>query len=84
MWLSPLRYGRAANGESHITVSVAQRDASVTLSVTDNGVGVPMEKLQQISQRWVQEQLGKRSRRAWVLVWLLWVPMPSCWVRKWL
>jgi two-component system sensor histidine kinase TctE len=54
-----LRYGRAANGESHITVSVAQRDASVTLSVTDNGVGVPMEKLQQISQRWVQGAAGE-------------------------
>jgi two-component system sensor histidine kinase TctE len=54
-----LRYGRAANGESHITVSVAQSETSVTLSVTDNGAGVPMEKLQQISQRWVQGAAGE-------------------------
>jgi two-component system sensor histidine kinase TctE len=54
-----LRYGRAESGESHITVSVAQTYRHVTLSVTDNGVGVPPEKLQQISQRWVQGAAGE-------------------------
>ena len=54
-----LRYGRAASGESHITVSVAQTYERVTLSVTDNGVGVPHDKLQQISQRGVQGAAGE-------------------------
>ncbi|MEY4726399.1 MAG: hypothetical protein RLZ36_1026 [Pseudomonadota bacterium] len=54
-----LRYGRAASGESHITVSVAQTYQQVTLSVTDNGVGVPHDKLQQISQRGVQGVAGE-------------------------
>jgi len=54
-----LRYGRAEHGESHITVSVAQSYRHVTLSVTDNGAGVPDEKLQQISQRWVQGAAGE-------------------------
>ncbi len=54
-----LRYGRAASGESHITVSVEQSDQHVTLSVTDNGMGVPADKLQQISQRWVQGAAGE-------------------------
>lgn len=54
-----LRYGRAEHGESHITVSVTQSYRHVTLSVTDNGAGVPDEKLQQISQRWVQGAAGE-------------------------
>jgi two-component system sensor histidine kinase TctE len=54
-----LRYGRAESGESHITVSVAQTYQHVILSVTDNGAGVPPEKLQQISQRWVQGAAGE-------------------------
>jgi two-component system sensor histidine kinase TctE len=54
-----LRYGRAGNGESHITVSVEDTPHSVVLSVTDNGAGVPADKLQQISQRWVQGAAGE-------------------------
>jgi two-component system sensor histidine kinase TctE len=54
-----LRYGRAESGESHITVSVEQNYQHVTLSVTDNGMGVPADKLQQISQRWVQGAAGE-------------------------
>jgi two-component system sensor histidine kinase TctE len=54
-----LRYGRAEHGESHITVSVEQTYDHVTLSVTDNGAGVPNDKLQQISQRWVQGAAGE-------------------------
>jgi two-component system sensor histidine kinase TctE len=54
-----LRYGRAQEGESHITVSLEQTYQYVTLSVTDNGAGVPADKLQQISQRWVQGAAGE-------------------------
>lgn len=54
-----LRYGRAENGESHITVSVETTPHTVALSVTDNGVGVPADKLKQISQRWVQGAAGE-------------------------
>ena len=54
-----LRYGRAEGGESHITVSVEQSYRHVTLSVIDNGAGVPNDKLQQISQRWVQGAAGE-------------------------
>jgi len=54
-----LRYGRADNGESHITVSVEQTYQHVMLSVTDNGMGVPSDTLQQISQRWVQGAAGE-------------------------
>jgi two-component system sensor histidine kinase TctE len=54
-----LRYGRADNGHSHITVAVETTPYSVVLSVTDNGAGVPPDKLQQISQRWVQGAAGE-------------------------
>ena len=54
-----LRYGRATDGESHITVSLEQTYQNVTLSVIDNGAGVPPEKLKQISQRWVQGAAGE-------------------------
>ena len=54
-----LRYGRAEHGESHITVSLEQSYQHVTLSVTDNGAGVPSDKLKQISQRWVQGAAGE-------------------------
>jgi two-component system sensor histidine kinase TctE len=54
-----LRYGRAEHGESRITVSVETTPRHVALSVTDNGAGVPADKLQQISQRWVQGAAGE-------------------------
>ncbi len=54
-----LRYGRAQEGESHITVSLERTYQHVTLSVADNGIGVPAEKLSQISQRWVQGSAGE-------------------------
>jgi two-component system, OmpR family, sensor histidine kinase TctE len=40
-------------------VSVEHTLHSVVLSVTDNGAGVPADKLQQISQRWVQGAAGE-------------------------
>lgn len=54
-----LRYGRAPEGDSHITVSLEQTYQYATLSVTDNGAGVPADKLKQISQRWVQGAAGE-------------------------
>ncbi len=54
-----LRYGRSPEGENHITVSIEQTYPDVTLSVIDNGSGVPAEKLAQISQRWVQGAAGE-------------------------
>ena len=54
-----LRYGLAKSGESNVTVSVEQTEECVVLSVTDNGEGVPSDKLQQISQRWVQDAAGE-------------------------
>jgi two-component system sensor histidine kinase TctE len=54
-----LRYGRAENVDSHITVSLEQSYKHVTLSVTDNGAGVPTDKLKQISHRWVQGAAGE-------------------------
>jgi two-component system sensor histidine kinase TctE len=54
-----LRYGRATDGASHITVSLEQTYQNVTLSVIDNGVGVAAHKLTQISQRWVQGASGE-------------------------
>jgi two-component system sensor histidine kinase TctE len=54
-----LRYGRAMDGESHITVSLEQTYQNVTLSVIDNGAGVPPDKLKQISQRWAQGAAGE-------------------------
>jgi two-component system sensor histidine kinase TctE len=53
-----LRYGRAESG-GQITVSVEQTYQLVTLSVSDNGPGVASDKLQQISQRWVQGSAGE-------------------------
>ena len=50
--------GISATGGS-ITVSVAQNYQTVTLSVLDNGPGVPHNKLQQINQRWVQGAAGE-------------------------
>ena len=40
-------------------MSVEQSYQHVTLSVSDNGAGVPADKLQQISQRWVQGAAGE-------------------------
>ena len=54
-----LRYGRAQPGESRITVAVEDTLNTVVLSVSDNGAGVPADKLQQISQRWVQGASGE-------------------------
>lgn len=54
-----LRYGQTENGESRITVSVQTMSQTVVLTVTDNGAGVPADKLHQISQRWVQGAAGE-------------------------
>ena len=54
-----LRYGRALEGESHITVSVTDAAQTVVLSVIDNGPGVSHAQLQKLSQRWVQGSAGE-------------------------
>ena len=58
-----LRYGRAENGESHITVSVQDTSHSVVLSVTDNGAGLGLQERQHLMQRGVRglhaERLGQ-------------------------
>jgi two-component system sensor histidine kinase TctE len=54
-----LRYGRAASGESHITVSVVDAPQVVVLSVIDNGPGVTPEQLKQLTRRWVQGSAGE-------------------------
>jgi two-component system sensor histidine kinase TctE len=54
-----LRYGRSPEGDSHITVSVADAPSAVVLSVIDNGPGVSQAQLQQLTQRWVQGSAGE-------------------------
>ena len=54
-----LRYGRAPEGDSHITVSVADGPQAVVLSVVDNGPGVSPEQLKRLTQRWVQGSAGE-------------------------
>jgi len=54
-----LRYGRAPDGESHITVSVVNAPQAVVLSVIDNGPGVSFEQLKKLTQRWVQGSAGE-------------------------
>jgi two-component system sensor histidine kinase TctE len=54
-----LRYGRAPQGESHITVAVHDAPQAVVLSVSDNGPGVSAVQMQQLTQRWVQGSAGE-------------------------
>jgi two-component system sensor histidine kinase TctE len=54
-----LRYGRATDGESHITVSVVDAPQAVVLAVIDNGPGVSHEQLKKLTQRWVQGSAGE-------------------------
>jgi two-component system sensor histidine kinase TctE len=54
-----LRYGRAPEGEAHITVSVVDAPQVVVLSVIDNGPGVTPEQLKKLTQRWVQGSAGE-------------------------
>jgi two-component system, OmpR family, sensor histidine kinase TctE len=54
-----LRYGRASDGESHITVSVVDAPQAVVLAVIDNGPGVSREQLKKLTQRWVQGSAGE-------------------------
>jgi two-component system sensor histidine kinase TctE len=54
-----LRYGRAPDGESHITVSVVDAPQAVVLAVIDNGPGVSHEQLKKLTQRWVQGSAGE-------------------------
>ena len=54
-----LRYGRALEGDSHITVAVADAPQAVVLSVSDNGPGVSAAQMQQLTQRWVQGSAGE-------------------------
>jgi two-component system sensor histidine kinase TctE len=54
-----LRYGRAQEGASHITVSVVDAPQAVVLSVIDNGPGVSHAQLETLSQRWVQGSAGE-------------------------
>jgi two-component system sensor histidine kinase TctE len=54
-----LRYGGAPDGESRITVSVADAPQAVVLSVMDNGPGVSEAQRQKLSRRWVQGSAGE-------------------------
>jgi two-component system sensor histidine kinase TctE len=54
-----LRYGRAPQGESHITVSVVDAPQAVVLAIIDNGPGVSPEQLKKLTQRWVQGSAGE-------------------------
>jgi two-component system sensor histidine kinase TctE len=54
-----LRYGRAPQGDSHITVAVVDAPQAVVLSVSDNGPGVSSRQMQQLTQRWVQGSAGE-------------------------
>ena len=54
-----LRYGKAQDGESHITVSVTDAPQAVVLAVIDNGPGVSHEQLKKLTQRWVQGATGE-------------------------
>lgn len=54
-----LRYGRAPEGESHITVAVHEAPQAVVLSVSDNGPGVSAAQMQQLTKRWVQGSAGE-------------------------
>jgi len=54
-----LRYGRAQEEPSRITVSLKDNPQSVVLSVYDNGPGVSKAQLQKLSKRWVQGAAGE-------------------------
>jgi two-component system, OmpR family, sensor histidine kinase TctE len=49
-----LRHGRAAAGRSSINIGLQSSPAGVTLSVTDNGVGIAEAQRRSLMQRWVQ------------------------------
>ena len=54
-----LRYGRAQDEQSRITVSLQNNTDSVVLSVYDNGPGVSKAQLQKLSKRWMQGAAGE-------------------------
>ena len=54
-----LRYGRAHEEASRITISLKDNPQSVVLSVYDNGPGVSKAQLQKLSKRWVQGAAGE-------------------------
>ena len=54
-----LRYGRAQEEPSRITVSLQNNTDSVVLSVYDNGPGVSKAQLQKLSKRWMQGAAGE-------------------------
>ena len=49
-----LRHGRATGGRSSITIEMRSSPAGLTLSVTDNGVGIAEAQRHSLMQRWVQ------------------------------
>lgn len=54
-----LRYGRATEGESRITVALLDAPQAVVLTVVDNGPGVEPQALQTLTRRWVQGSAGE-------------------------
>lgn len=54
-----LRYGRAPEGDSRITVALQDAPQAVVLSVVDNGPGVAPQQLQTLTRRWVQGSAGE-------------------------
>ncbi len=56
-----LRYGRAPEGSvSTVTVELAVSEATVTLSVVDNGLGLSPEQCQRLMQRGVRGQASQQ------------------------
>lgn len=60
-----LRYGKPAQGElARVTVAVtvdsAESPHRLTLSVIDNGLGIPRAQQRTLSQRWVRGSAGQR------------------------
>ena len=56
-----LRYGRPGHEQSaNVTVTLDSDAASVTLSVIDNGPGIPAQQQQHLFRRWAQGAAGER------------------------
>jgi signal transduction histidine kinase len=62
--MNALKYATAATGE--VTVTVTSTLDVVFIHVTDNGPGIPMEKLQAIFDPFVQLPSGLANRRGGV------------------
>ena len=55
-----LRYGVASHPQVTVALTLTQADGAVTLSVTDNGPGLPAEDATSLRQRWALGQAGQQ------------------------